>query len=144
MKNDPIPNDNHVSRHCGFLHIDRKGRITGQAFRPRVSEEYLSVNWLEYFKSAGLNTQMQEIRTTLMRKGRKIGAQSKFAVLNVGELKEYVGKKSVDGSVLSVLHEPEENDPSHSGIYGVSVDDFLIAEIIAEFVREEMTFPGLE
>lgn len=144
MKNDPIPHDNHVSRYCGFQHIDGKGRVTGQAFRHREGEEYLSANWLEYFESAELSTQMQEIRSALMRKGRKIGAKSKFAVLNVGELKEYVRKESGNGSVLSVLHEPEENDPSHSGIYGVPVDDFLIAEIIAAFVREEMTFPGLE
>jgi len=41
-----------------------------------------------------------------------------------------------------MLHEPEEDDPSHSGIYGFQYDDRLIADLIAEMVQE--TYPARE
>jgi len=34
------------------------------------------------------------------------------------------------------LHEPEDFDPSHAGIYGISHDDDLVAELIAQVVLE--------
>jgi hypothetical protein len=43
--------------------------------------------------------------------------------------------KSPDKRELSVLHEPDEpTDPSHSGVYGFSSDDDMIADLIAQIV----------
>ena len=65
-----------------------------------------------------------------------LGVKAKIAVLNVGEIINYVRTKSPDARNLSVLHEPKEDDPSHSGIYGFRYDDHLIADLIAETVQE--------
>ena len=65
-----------------------------------------------------------------------LGAKAKIAVLNVGEIINYVHTQSPDARNLKVLCEPEEDDPSHSGIHGFRYDDHLIAELIAETVQE--------
>jgi hypothetical protein len=67
---------------------------------------------------------------------RRVGTQAKIAVLNVGKIREYIRTESPDNRNLSVLHEPLEDDPSHSGIYNLHNDDSLIADLIAEVVQE--------
>jgi hypothetical protein len=37
------------------------------------------------------------------------------------------------------LHEPEPDDPAHSGIHDIAQDEILIADLIAEKVEE--TYP---
>jgi hypothetical protein len=61
---------------------------------------------------------------------------AKFAVLNVRTVINYVRENGPDNRVLSVLHEPEEDDPSHSGIYGYGFEDDWVADLIAEVVQE--------
>lgn len=65
-----------------------------------------------------------------------LGAKAKIAVLNVGKIIDYVRTKSPDARKLRVSHEPEEMDPSHSGVYGYGYDDQIIADLIAEVVQE--------
>lgn len=144
MKNDPIPNEHHVSRYCGFTQLTENGRITAQAFRLRQdkNEKSLSVNWLEYFGLRNRSAEIQEIRNAFIKKGRTLAAKAKFAVLNVGKLREHVYKESLYERIIRILHDPLDNDPSHSGIYNIPIDDFFIAELIAEIVREEMTYPA--
>ncbi len=60
----------------------------------------------------------------------------------MGETISYVRTRSPDARNLSMLHEPEEDDPSHTGIYGFQYDDRLIADLIAEIVQE--TYPARE
>ena len=72
----------------------------------------------------------------------KLGTTAKFAILNVGDTIEYVHSNSSDKRTLAFLHEPTEEDPSHSGIHGYGYEDDLIAQLIAEVVRE--TYPAKE
>ena len=139
MKGDPIPDQDHISRYCSAMHCTENGQVTGTAFQLRQIEECLSVNWLEFFHLADRQEEIREVRKVLRL---KLGAKAKIAVLNVGETISYVRTQSPDARNLSMLHEPEEDDPSHSGIYGFQYDDHLIADLIAEMVEE--TYPARE
>ena len=139
MKGDPIPDQDHISRYCSAMHCPENGQVTGTAFQLRQIEECLSVNWLEFFHLADRQEEIREVRKVLRL---KLGAKAKIAVLNVGETIKYVRTQSPDARNLSMLHEPEEDDPSHSGIYGFQYDDHLIADLIAEMVQE--TYPARE
>ena len=52
MKGDPVPNQDHISRYCSAIHCKENGQVSGTAFRPSQADEYLSVNWLEFFQLA--------------------------------------------------------------------------------------------
>ncbi len=139
MRGDPIPDRDHISRYCSGMHCTENGQVTGTAFQPRQIDDYLSVNWLDFFHFADQRDKIREVRKVLRL---KLGANAKIAVLNVGETTSYVRTKSPDACNLSMLHEPEEDDPSHSGIYGFQYDDHLIADLIAEMVQK--TYPARE
>lgn len=62
MQRDRVPDTDHISRNCGGAQVHEDGRISGIAFRLRESEEYLSVNWLEYLGLADWHSQIEEIR----------------------------------------------------------------------------------
>ena len=49
MSNLKIEDDHHVSRYCKPSSIGEDGLPLTSAFRLRTKEEYLSVNWLEYY-----------------------------------------------------------------------------------------------
>jgi len=133
MKGDPVPNKDHICRYCSATQCTEKGQVTGAAFQLRPIDENLSVNWLEFLRLASRQEQISEVRRVL---SLTLGAKAKIAVLNVGEILNYVRTQSPDSRNLSVLHNPEEDDPSHSGIYGLRYDDHLIADLIAEVVQE--------
>lgn len=139
MQRDRVPDSDHISRYCGGAQTHEDGRISGTAFRLRESEEYLSVNWLEYLGLADRHSQIEEMRRVLRAK-LKLGSQARLAVLNAGRLHEHVASASPDRRMLDILHEPEPVDPSHAGIFGLRPDDTLIAELIAQVVQE--TYPA--
>jgi hypothetical protein len=146
MKGDPVPIQNHISRCCFASKCTEGGQVTGAAFQLRETEEYLSVNWLEYLQRTNRRDEIQEVRRVLNSK-LKLTANAKIAVLNVGDILNHVCINSPDNRNLSVLHEPLEDDPvakdpSHSGIYGFKIDDPLIADLIADMVQE--TYPARE
>lgn len=142
MKGDPLPEQDHISRYCSAIHCTENGEVTGRAFQLRPTEEYLSVNWLEFLQLNDRQEEIGEIRKILGSK-LTLGAKAKFAVLNVGETINYVRSNSQDARKLEVLHEPEVNDPSHSGIYyELGHDDNLTTDLIAEMIKE--TCPARE
>jgi hypothetical protein len=146
MKGDPVPIENHISRYCSASRLTEEGQVTGTAFQLRETDEYLSVNWLEFLQQANRQDEIQEVRRVLNSK-LTLTANAKIAVLNVGDILNHVRIMSPDTRNLSVLHEPIEddsvvNDPSHSGIYGFRYDNHLIADLIVEVVQE--TYPARE
>jgi hypothetical protein len=134
MKGETIPDSDHVGRYCGARTVDN-GEITAAAFMLRSSEVYLSVNWMEELKQPDRNTQIRELQDLYSRK-LKVSATARIAILNVGAFRNKVAHESSDGRSLQVIHEPEFDDPSHSGVYGFSHDDEMIAELIAETILE--------
>lgn len=143
MKGEPLPDKDHVARYCGGARVKEDGSISGEAFRLKEKtgqpEKFLSVNWLEYLNKGTREEEINEIRDILSKKLPKgIGAKARIAVLNVGYLRGYVLTNSEDGRDLKVLHEPEEpDDPSHSGIHNLRMDDCLIADLIAQIIQEK-------
>jgi len=139
---DIIPNSDHVARQVGGSKIDR-GRVTAAAFELKPGEEYLSVNWLEFFGDSNRASQIDKIRSVFVEKGYSLGAKARFTVLNVGEAREYVKKECPNNTSISFAHEPTEDDPSHCGILDTALnDEFIIAELLAELTDLESTFPA--
>lgn len=139
MKGDPVPIENHISRYCSASRLTEEGQVTGTAFQLRETDEYLSVNWLEFLQQANRQDEIQEVRRVLNSK-LTLTANAKIAVLNVGDILDHVQANTPDNRSLRVLHVPVEIDPSHSGIYGFKYDDPMIADLIAEVVQE--TYPS--
>lgn len=138
MKGDTIPDQHHIARLCNPKHIDA-GHIQATAFMLRMSEESLSVNWLEFLNCINRENEIAELRNIYSKKF-KVGVRSQIAVLSVGEVREKVLTESPDRRNLKVLHDPEVEAPSHSGIYNLKPDDELIAELILETVCD--TYPA--
>ena len=132
MVNDPVPDSDHVSRLCKPSHIV-DGVPAATAFKLRAGEKYLSVNWLEYLALSDRPSAIAEIRRVLNAK-LTISARAKIAILNVGTLRDAV--RNSTGTSLRVLHVPEPDDPSHSGIHDIPLDDHLIAEELALAVQD--------
>lgn len=141
MKGDLVPDQDHISRYCPATKCTEEGKVLATAFMlKKADEEYLSVNWLEFLRLPSQDEEINEIRRVLGTK-LDLGGRARIALLNVGELIEQVFGKSNDERRLSVKHEPLNNDPSHSGVYGmVFKDDPLIPKLIAETVQE--TYPA--
>ena len=49
MKSNPVPEQDHISRYASAMRCTEDGEVTGAAFMLRHNEEFLSVNWLEFF-----------------------------------------------------------------------------------------------
>lgn len=135
MKGDKIPDQDHISRLCLPRTIAEDGQIQATAFVLRKDEEGLSVNWLEFLDCSSREDEINEVRDVYNAK-MTVGAKAKIAVLNVGQVCKKVLIESLDRRKLDVLHDPEEVDPSHSGIYNLRLDDELIAELILQTVDE--------
>ncbi len=143
MKDEPVPDTDHISRYCrGGSLID--GQVTGASFQLRTKEdeskeEYVSVNWLEFLRKQSREAEIAEVRRVLLTKMAP-GGTAKLAVLDVGDVRQYVAQNAPDRRTLRILHRPDEPpekpDPSHSGIFDTESDEDLIIELIAERVRE--------
>lgn len=132
MKGDNLPLQDHICRYCKGSTIGENGRINGAAFQLRPEEESLSVNWLEFLRLANREHEIREVLSSKL----KLTASAKIAVLNVGEVINYVHTESPDSRFLKISHDPGINDPSHSGVYGYQYEDKLIADLIAEVAHE--------
>ena len=102
----------------------------------RLADEYLSTNWLECTGAQSRADQLAIIRQHLTNKGRKLSVHGRLAVLHLQTVIDYVRSSAPDARTLTAHHEPEPSDPTHSGIYGYTADDQLIADLIAQVVQE--------
>ena len=108
--------------HHFFRHIKKSWTdgdfIEPAAFRLREEngqfEKGLSVNWLEYFQTPTPQDAIAPLRDILISKGRTVGGQSKFALLNVGAAKDAAAKYIP----VAIVLDEEPNDPSHSLVKG--------------------------
>ena len=110
------------------------------AFQLRPGEEYLSVNWLESFAQPSRREAVDSVRTRMSANGFALRDTGRFAVLQVGAVKQ-VGP-ATDGGVLSVVHLPTPDDDSHCGIAGYTEEDEAIAADLAALVTEGDLYPG--
>jgi hypothetical protein len=135
MKGDKIPDQHHIARYCKPTQAPG-GEIQATAFMLRKDEESLSVNWLEFLKCPNRESEVAELQRILGQKLIRVSRNARIAVLNVGVMNKTVHQGSPDARNLAVLHAPEVNDPSHSGIYNLKQDDDLIAELIRQTILD--------
>ncbi len=142
MKNEPLPDRDHVARYCKPSAVDERGYPTASAFAVRAGENYLSVNWLEHFgmgRQAGgmgeIDLAVDQVRATLHSKGFQLRPNGRFALLSVGGVKTAI--RRAFGRSLHINHLPVPGDPSHAGILGYGEEDFMIAAEIRATVRAE-------
>lgn len=103
----------------------------------RSDEPYLSVNWLEHTGASSRVDQLKIVRTHLTKKGMNLPEKGRLAVLHLQTVFDHVETEAPDSRRLTAHHEPQlPHDPSHSGIYGYSAEDQLIADLIANAVHE--------
>jgi hypothetical protein len=138
MTGDHLPEQDHVSRYCKPKTLGEDDQPSRTSFMLRPDDDYLSVNWLEYFGDIGRQEQLTEIRRHITL---TLAATGKFAILNVGKALQHVRTHS-DKRNVAILHEPIPEDDSHSGIHGYSHEDDLVADLIAEVIQE--THPAKE
>jgi hypothetical protein len=130
--------------HHFFRHIKKSWTdgdfIEPAAFRLREEnggfEKGLSVNWLEYFQQPTPQDAIAPLRDILIRKGRTIGGESKFALLNVGAVKNAAAQYIP----IAIVLDEEDNDPSHSLVKGYEAYNDLVAEELAKVIIN--TFPA--
>ena len=141
MTGDSLPDDHHVAHYFGQAAIDEDGLPALHAFLPRPSEQYLSVNWLEYLHARSRAVAIECVRRVLRTK-LTIKRSGKLWVLNVGAAKE--AARHVGNRTLCIEHQPEDGDPSHAGIGGYAGDDMVVAAALQSLVvHDEDLYPAI-
>ena len=134
------------SAHHFFRHI-KKSWMDGDfvdpaAFRLRetngVLETGLSINWMEFFRANSSRDAVAELRTVLASKGRKIGGDSKFALLNVAAAKN----AAATYSPIAIVHDADPDDQSHALVTGYAAYNDQVAEELAKVVMETFLARG--
>lgn len=144
MKGDCLPHADHVVRHCPPTAVSEEGKIQASAFmlRPQI-DEFLSVNWLEHLGCESHEVAISELRRVFERKNYSLRRRARFAILRVGKILDYVKTETNDVHILKVLHEPNDIDLSHSGIYGMEEENQLIAELLCEIIEDKDVYPAV-
>ena len=124
-KGDPIPREHHVSRYCSPNKMGRDGLPTAPAFKMKQGHNHLSVNWLEYFETDDTAQGIAHVRQAFEQKQYALKRDGRFAVLNVNAAQEQV--KAGAGLDVRILHWPDSNDPSHSGVFDYTSEDLQVA-----------------
>ena len=135
MSNIAPPDDEHVARYCRPK-ILADGNPTGASFELRANEEFLSVNWLEYFNDPSFAACVERVRQVIRI---DVNHNGQFAILNILDVKS-AGNNA--GCSLQVKHMPIPPDESHTGIMGYTEADLEVSEELALIVKE--MYPGIE
>lgn len=140
MTGDRLPDTDWVSRYCRPRQV-LDGEPLPAAFMPRNGEEYLSVNWLEYFSAPASADRINQVRETMQSAGFRLSRNGLFAALQIGLSRAEVKDKfEVD---IEFVHEPLPSDGSHAGIYGLPVHDYALLSDVATCLAHHVTDQGL-
>lgn len=142
MSGVEIEEEHHISRYCKPSVIDN-GLPATEAFLLRSGEEYLSVNWLEYFGMPDLAQAINCVRQVFLDKGYDIKVGGRFVSLQVNKVKKVISGYS--HLSVRIIHKPSKDDPSHCGVFGFSghaSTDELIALKIARLAHAEDMHQG--
>ena len=151
MEGDLLPDGDHVSRYCKPSHFDRaSSRPKTGAFQRQdrrsdlgivAKEQYLSVNWLEFFGAVDREAAIEYVREAFLDKGYGLRPNGRFLVLNVGAAK--FAASEADGAELSFTHMPRPDDDSHSAILGLPDDDLDVAVELKLLVTDADILPAI-
>jgi hypothetical protein len=121
-----------------FRHI-KKSWIEDDFINPlafRLSEKELanvddglSINWVEYFQKTNPQDAVAPLVAVLEKK-RKIGGESRFALLNVKAAKEAAAQYSA----IQIVMDREDLDPSHALVKGYASHNDQVAEELQKVI----------
>lgn len=135
-----VGDDDHVARYCTPMRIDEDGTPLPAAFELRETDEYLSVNWLEYFGVSSVRDNMAHVRK-VFSKHHSISTNGQFAVLNVGDVRRLASEEL--GRSLHAIDLQENDYPSHAGIGGYVADDDDVPIALSDMVGKGDMQPGI-
>ena len=132
-KGKNLPDEDHVIRYVPWARLrrDEDENVLGflpQAFQLRPEEDYLSVNWLQYYdgdRETQIRLSVWAIRNSFEK---PLGAKSAFAIADVDAIKK---TSEAFGNRVRVTHEPQSNNAGHSGIRQLQRDDLNLLEALA-------------
>ena len=130
-----LRDDNHIARYCRPRTLDEHKMPAVTAFRPRPNENYLSVNWLECFRTPDLVAAVDRVREVFRNKNYEVKPGGRFAVLNVR-----VTKTTIFNAVKlmpRIEHMPSHDDASHAGIIIDTADEYTVAKALVEQVKRD-------
>lgn len=125
-----------------FRHIKKSWMdgdfVDSAAFRLREDsdgrfEQGLSINWVEYFRRPAPQEAVGALIEIFRNKGRKVGPESRFALLNVGEAKDAAAKYTT----VAVVFDEQRNDPSHALVTGYEKYNDQVAEELAKVIIDK-------
>ena len=125
-----IEDEYHCTRLTKATQRRDDGGVEGNAFALRNGEPYLSLNCLELF-SGNRTEQLGVLRGVLIRK-LNVSKTALFSIINVGNTKTCVEPRAS----LDFRHEPEPDDSTHCGMYGLEYNDEVVQDLIAESVLD--------
>ncbi len=108
------------------------------AFEIREKDEFLSVNWLEYWSSSDMGKALGCVRGELSLSRRPGG---RFAVLRVSQIKGAIDRLTQRKS--AVTHQPTPEMESHAGVFGFFQNDREVAAELARIVTTSAVFPAI-
>jgi hypothetical protein len=136
-RGNSLPEQDHIMRYVprSRLRRDEDDNVLGilpQAFANRNGEEFLSVNWLEYFKqdkTSNLRGCVDAQRATL-----DVGRNCVYAVAVVDKVKLVCLKKQ---KPVRVVYQPTKNNLAHSALHVQHNEDLnVMSELAFEFEKE--------
>lgn len=139
VRGQAIPDTDHVSRYCKPSVVENGLPLVG-AFVPRPTEEFVSVNWLEYLDSENLAFALEKVRARFQSRGYDLRLNGRFVVLGVGRSR--VSASEIQRQI-HFEHLPLQDDDSHSGIFGIDEDDLAIAAEIVRLVGPDDVHPAV-
>jgi hypothetical protein len=148
-KGKKLPNEDHIVRHVPFRNLrrDADGKVLGilpQAFEHREVDDYLSVNWLEYFEGDNKTRLVQTKKSIEAAKVSKtISMSSYLAIGNVGNVNKVCLEAS--HSKVRISYAPSKNNSAHSGIYNLpKLDQELMATLAEEAFTNYVSVSSLK
>jgi hypothetical protein len=126
-----LPNEDHVMRYVPWTKLrkdedDKVLGFLGEAFKLKPDEEYLSVNWLEYFEGDREKKIRASVRT--FRSTLTVGTKSAFGIGNVDKIKATCRAR---GATVRIVYEPTDDNKSHSAIRRIPRDDAILLDALA-------------
>ena len=139
MRGDAVPDGDAITRYCPGKKMEG-GLPLVTAFELRRGEEYLSVNWLQYWKGIDQATALERVRRDVSKR-LDLSKKGAFAVLNAGTVKSVI--EEVTRGHAFVTQQPSRNNLSHAGVFGFGITDFEVATALANAVDTADVAPAI-
>lgn len=126
-----VPGDDHIVRYVKWSCVNKDADdnvlgILGEAFRRKLDDDGLSVNWLE--KADGPPKEKLKATVGLLTIGLKLGGKARVAVSNVAIFKGVCAHRRAH---IRIVHVPEDGNEPHSEVRQIPRDDDELLELLA-------------